>query len=183
MSNNPWGDTSWADNYDPGYFDSLARYETLDLYFIITDLIDFPQTPQQVFEGAFYDSMGNVAEKQATIIDGDVWIDGFNMGAAGKWVGRQKKNKKKFLANYHFQASPNHAPYWYDDEGVLQNNDDDTYHFYKSDGSFNPGGFLMGFWGLFDGLFGGYMFPSILLVVIGACLFTLVVGGLDVGYP
>ena len=39
------------------FVDTLARTETLDLYFIITDLIDFPETASQKFDRAFFDAM------------------------------------------------------------------------------------------------------------------------------
>ena len=49
------------------FVDTLARTETLDLYFVITDLIDFPQTPAQQFEGAFYDAMATQTERQVDV--------------------------------------------------------------------------------------------------------------------
>lgn len=37
--------------------DTLARTETLDLYFIVTDLIDFPQSDNDIVEQAEGDAM------------------------------------------------------------------------------------------------------------------------------
>ena len=47
------------------FVDTLARTETLDLYFVITDLIDFPQTPAQHYESAFYDAMATHTVNEA----------------------------------------------------------------------------------------------------------------------
>ncbi len=48
--------------------DTMARTEILDLYFVITDLIDIPQTRAELAERAYYDSMASytVNEIQAT---------------------------------------------------------------------------------------------------------------------
>ncbi len=37
--------------------DTMARTEILDLYFVVTDLIDIPCTPAEAAESAFYDSL------------------------------------------------------------------------------------------------------------------------------
>lgn len=39
--------------------DTTARIEILDLYFVVSDLIDIPVTDQEKFDSAYYDSMCN----------------------------------------------------------------------------------------------------------------------------
>jgi hypothetical protein len=39
------------------FVDTMARTETLDLYFVISDLIDLPESAIQRSESAFFDSM------------------------------------------------------------------------------------------------------------------------------
>jgi hypothetical protein len=39
------------------FVDTMARTETLDLYFVISDLVDIPESDLQHSEGAFFDAM------------------------------------------------------------------------------------------------------------------------------
>ena len=39
------------------FVDTMARTETLDLYFMVTDLVDIPESIEQQSETALYDSM------------------------------------------------------------------------------------------------------------------------------
>ena len=47
------------------FVDTLARTETLDLYFIITDLIDFPQSEADIYEMAEGDALANYTASSA----------------------------------------------------------------------------------------------------------------------
>ena len=39
------------------FVDTMARTETLDLYFVVSDLVDIPESIEQQSEGDFYDAM------------------------------------------------------------------------------------------------------------------------------
>lgn len=49
------------------FVDTCAKYEVLDLYFKVTDLVDFPETSDQKFERSFFDTMS----RQEVTIDPD----------------------------------------------------------------------------------------------------------------
>lgn len=37
--------------------DTMARTDVIDLYFVVSDLIDIPQSEEQLAENAYYDAM------------------------------------------------------------------------------------------------------------------------------
>ena len=68
--------------------DMLASEDVIDLYFILSDLVDINQTEAELSETAHYNSKGTLQASGYTIHNGHVFDgNGNDLGPKGQFVG------------------------------------------------------------------------------------------------
>jgi hypothetical protein len=53
-----------SENIMNWFVDTMARTETLDLYFVVSDLVDIPQNEMELSEGAYGDALAEQSVRE-----------------------------------------------------------------------------------------------------------------------